>query len=98
MIFVIATLTAKPGTQDAIREAALPCIEATSAEEGCISYDLHQSLTDENTMVFVERWKDRAAIDAHFGLDHLRNFVKTITPHLTGNTIEIIENGSVSKL
>ena len=64
MIYLIATLTIKPGSMPAIMEGVMPCIEATRKETGCISYDLFQSTTDENTLVFVERWIDQPAVRA----------------------------------
>lgn len=95
MIHLIATLTIKPGSLDAIREAVMPCIEATRREDGCVSYDLHQSLTDENTLVFVERWETRAHLEAHFDTPHLIAWREAGSPYFLDRKIEIIEGGDV---
>lgn len=95
MIHLIATLTIKPGSLDAIREAVMPCIEATRREDGCVSYDLHQSLTDENTLVFVERWETRAHLEAHFDTPHLIAWREAGSPYFIDRKIEIIEGGDV---
>ncbi len=71
MIYVVATLTIKPGSLDDVMAGVRPCIEATRQEEGCMSYDIHQSLTEENTLVYVERWRDMDAIKAHFEMPHM---------------------------
>ena len=72
MTYLVATLTYKPGTLNEFLNDAKACIAATREETGCISYDLHQSLTDENTLVFVERWTDRQALEGHFNAEHFK--------------------------
>jgi len=95
MIFLIATLKIKPGSLAAIRHAVQPCIDATRREPGCISYDLHQSLTDEDTLVFVERWENRQALEAHFKTPHLIAWRDAGGPYFLDRKIEIIENGDI---
>lgn len=98
MIFLIATLTIKPGSLPAIREAVMPCIEATRKEEGCVSYDLHESITDPNTLVFVERWESREALTAHFSAPHLIAWRDAGGEYFTGRKIEIIHPDHVETL
>ncbi len=95
MIFLIATLTIKPGSLDAIRKAVQPCIEATRKEEGCISYSLHQNMSDENELVFVERWETRAALEAHFTQPHLIAWREAGEQYFLNRKIEIIEPETV---
>lgn len=95
MIYLIATLEIKPGSLPQIMEAVMPCIEATRREAGCISYDLVQSLTDENTLMFVERWTDMAALDAHFEEPHLIAWRDAGAPFFVSRKIEIIEPADV---
>ena len=98
MIYLIATLHIKPGSMDAIYEAVMPCIEATREEEGCISYDLHRSITSENKLVFVEAWRDRAALDAHFKEPHLAAWRAAGSPYFESVQIEIIDPAGVEVL
>ena len=95
MIYLIATLTIKPGSMDAIYEAVMPCIEATREETGCISYDLHRSITNENKLVFVECWQDRAALDAHFKEPHLVAWRDAGAAYFVDRKIEIINPANV---
>lgn len=95
MLYLIATLKIKPGSIDAIKKAVAPCIEATRKENGCISYDLHQSITDEDTLVFVERWNDKAALEAHFHTPHLIAWRDAGGQYFLDRKIEIIENADV---
>lgn len=95
MIYLIATLHIKPGSLPTIMEAVAPCIEATRKETGCISYDLVQSLTDENTLMFVERWTDKEALNAHFHEPHLIAWREAGEPLFVSRKIEIIESANV---
>jgi len=98
MIYIVATLTIKPGSLDEVLTLAVPCIEGTREEAGCISYDLSQSLTDENTLVFVERWKDMDAIKAHFVEPHLVAWRDAGEAFITDKKIEIITPDKVKEL
>ena len=98
MIYLIATLTIKPGSLPAIREAVMPCIEATRREDGCISSDLHESITEPNTLIFVERWVSRDALTAHFSAPHLIAWRDAGAEYFVGRKIEIIHPDHVETL
>jgi quinol monooxygenase YgiN len=70
-IQVVAILEAGDGKADALREVAHSILEPTRAEDGCIRYELFQDSRDENVLVFVEEWRDQAALRAHGGRDHM---------------------------
>ena len=72
MIFVIATMQGRPEKREALLAGARIVIAATRKEEGCLSYDLHQSVSDPDCLVFVERWTTREALGAHFETPHLQ--------------------------
>jgi len=95
MIYLIATLKIKPGSLPAIEQAVAPCIEATRKEKGCISYDLFQSTTDPETLTFVERWENQAAVDAHFKEPHLIAWREAGEQFFLERRIEIIHPESV---
>ncbi len=98
MIYIIATLSIKPGSLDEVLDLAMPCIEGTRKEAGCISYDLNRSLTDENTLVFVERWQDMDAIKAHFVEPHLVAWRDAGELFITQKKIEIITPEAIKEL
>ncbi len=98
MIYVIATLTIKPDTRADILAAAGPCIEGTRNEAGCLSYDLNQSLTDENTLVFIERWKSREDLNQHFKQPHMVEWREKAAQYIEGRNIEIIDPAEVESL
>ncbi len=63
-----------------------------------MSYDIHQSLTEENTLVYVERWRDMDAIKAHFEMPHMGVMRKAVADYITGTKIEIITPERVKEL
>ena len=95
MIYLIATLKIKRGSLPEILKGVAPCLEATRKEPGNISYDLHQSVSDENTLVFVERWEDRPALEAHFETPHLIAWREVGEKYFLDRKIEIIEPANV---
>lgn len=74
MVYVIATLTVKPEMKAELFAAAKDCIAATHAEKGCISYDLFESTTDPDKLVFVEQWESADLLPQHSKSDHMRTF------------------------
>lgn len=95
MIYVIATLSLKPGGREHLLEPARVCIAETRKEVGCISYDLGASVTDDDTMVFVERWETREALTAHSKQPHLAAWREASAPWLVSRRIEIVHPQTV---
>jgi quinol monooxygenase YgiN len=61
-VVVVATLTAKPESVDAVRDACTRAIEAVHSEPGCELYSLHEA---DGTFIFVEQWADADALKTH---------------------------------
>ncbi len=91
MIYVIATLRVKPGKLPQLLEAAKLVMAATRKEEGCIFYDLHQSITEPNQVVFVERWTSREALGRHFEQPHMATWRAASGECIESRTVEIIK-------
>ena len=64
-IQIVALVTVKPEYTEALAAQFKELVKASRAEEGNISYDLHQEIGKPNRFVFVESWKSQAAIDEH---------------------------------
>ena len=90
MIYVVATLTIKPGSLEALRAPAAACIAETLKEKGCIAYELFESLGDPERLVFVEKWETREDLTAHSKQPHLAAWREASAPHLVSRTIEIV--------
>jgi quinol monooxygenase YgiN len=98
MIFVIATMKTTSENQQAFVEATRECITETRKEAGCISYELHQSVSDVDTFVFVERWENREALEAHFKAPHLANWRREAGPLIVNKKVEIIDPETIDVL
>lgn len=72
MIFVVSKKTIAKENRPAFLAIAQEMITLTRKEAGCIDYNLTASETDENILVFVERWESRAHLDAHLNAPHFK--------------------------
>lgn len=98
MIYVIATMTIKPGTRETVLAAAKPCIDATRKETGCLFYDLNSSATDPNLLTFVERWETREHLATHAKTEHIKAWRAASGEHVVSRVVEIITPASVDKM
>jgi quinol monooxygenase YgiN len=90
VIYVIAELRVKPGTADkAIAAARLSCAE-TVKENGCISYDIHQSVTDASRLVLVERWESPEALKRHMETPHFKAWRAASPDFVAERKVEIV--------
>jgi quinol monooxygenase YgiN len=71
-VILTAMVKAKPGQEDAVKEALLSLVEPTRKEPGCLLYNLHQSKTDPTLFMFYEQWASQEALDAHGKTPHMR--------------------------
>jgi quinol monooxygenase YgiN len=89
---IIAHAYIKPENVDQFVEAAKTIIEKSNQEEGCQSYMLYQDPYEKTNFVFVERWKNQAAIDYHFATEHFKEFGAKITDMVSKPTeIKILD-------
>ena len=68
---VVAKVIAKDGQVEQVGAELTKLIEPTLKEDGCINYDLHQSIEDEKIFIFHENWTSEAHLDAHLASDHI---------------------------
>jgi quinol monooxygenase YgiN len=57
-------------------------IKATTAEPGCIRYELNQRTDDPRWVTFVEKWKDGKAFDEHCRMPYIKHYFDDVQPHL----------------
>jgi quinol monooxygenase YgiN len=75
MLIVIGDATAAPGRRDELAAAARAVAVVTRADEGCVSYGFYADLEDDDRMVSVEIWVDRAALEEHMAHPHTEQFL-----------------------
>lgn len=62
------------------------------AEPGCLGYEVLQGIDAPTTLILVERYVDRAALDAHVASPHYQELVAgRIRPLLTGRQVEVLQ-------
>lgn len=65
MIRLNCFISVKEENRKEVLEAARRLTEASLRQEGCIAYDIFESATRPDVLMFCETWRDQAALDAH---------------------------------
>ncbi len=85
---ITAKVYIKPGKETDFITAAKVMIENSNEEEGCESYMLYQDPYEKTNFIFVEKYKNQAAVDAHFAMPYFKEFGPKIAD-MTSKEIEI---------
>lgn len=99
MIIIMGFAKTAPGDLDRLADAMKAQVAATNAEDGCELYCFSRDVTDPDTLIISERWRDQAAIDAHFHSAHMATFndaLKSAT--ISALSVKAYENGEVRTL
>ena len=83
-MMIVAKLSVKPEKIKDFTAAAKEIIEKSNKEPGCLSYQLYQNPYDASKFVFVEEYKNQAAVDSHFATEHFKAFGPKIGDLVTG--------------
>ncbi|MFC3228902.1 putative quinol monooxygenase [Marinibaculum pumilum] len=84
MIGVMAKLKVKDGQGDAFEAVAKLLVEAVNANEpGNLMYRLYKA-EEPNTYIFMERYQDEAALEAHRKSPHYGEHGKAMGAYLDG--------------
>jgi quinol monooxygenase YgiN len=98
MIYVIAELRIRSEMADKALAAARQTVAATVEEDGCISYDMHQSVSDPSRLVVVERWASRDALSRHLETPHLKAWRAAGAEFIVDRKVEVVTPEKVDKL
>lgn len=79
---VVAVLTAKPGSEQIVREALESLVEPTKAEPGCVSYALYSSAVDPTVFITIEQWSSQDDLNAHMTTPHIAAAMGIAGDHL----------------
>ena len=74
MITVIAKLPVKEGKMDEAMAAFKVLMSKVASEEGTVLYSLNVEKANPNTLVVVEQYKDKAALEFHSSTPHFKEF------------------------
>lgn len=85
MIGAVAELTVKEGSQADFEKAAKELEAAVNANEpGVLLYRLFKVQGSTNKYIFMEEYKDAAAVEAHRGFEHFKRLGRAMGPFLDG--------------
>src|SRR5579863_231531 len=76
MLIVTGSIEARPDTIDRILELGLAHVQRSRQERGCLFHSIHRDVENELRVVFVERWEDADALEAHFKVPASGEFVR----------------------
>ena len=89
---ILARVFVKPENIEEFISAARVIIENTQKEPGCLAYQLYQDPVKKTDFIFVESYKDQAAIDAHFAASYFKEFGSKIGGMTSGpGEVKIID-------
>jgi len=89
MPVVVATMTVKPESVDAVRDILTSAVDEVHDEPGCQLYSLHQA---GETFVFIEQWADAEALKTHSSAPAIGKMFAAAGEHLAGAPdIKILE-------
>ena len=84
MLAAIAPLRAKEGSEaDFLAIAQEMAVAVNANEEGCLSYEIFQG-DNPQTFIFIERYRDEAATEAHRNSDHFKTIGARMGPFMAG--------------
>ncbi len=82
MIVVHADVYAQVPSLEQARAAMHAAQQAARKQDGCLSFQFAEVLGDPGHFVAVERWRDMAALSAHFRSDSSSAYQNAIAPLL----------------
>src|ERR1700712_2613773 len=100
MIHVIATITALPGSREAVLALFSKNRPAVLAEDGCISYEAVIDVPDfgaiqtplgNDTFAVIERWESADALKAHGASAHMAEYGRNSAPFISRRVINVLQ-------
>ena len=71
MLIIAGTVRIPPENVEGLRPHMRTMLAASQAENGCLDYNYAEDVTEPGLIHVFERWRDRAALDAHFQTPHM---------------------------
>jgi quinol monooxygenase YgiN len=99
MIHVLATITLRPGAQEAWLEEFARLAPEVQAEDGCIEYgaamDVPSGIPIQEPMrtdvvMVIEKWSDLGALAAHLEAPHMAAWRGRVKDLMTGVSLQVL--------
>lgn len=87
-VYVFAKWQVKEGKLDLVLKLLAEVAQKSTEEKGNLFYKVHQSNSDNNTLILFEGYTNEAAVEEHRNSEYFQNLV-------VGNIIPVLENREV---
>lgn len=94
-INVTVVLKSKEEFTEKVKGLLENLVENSRKEEGCLQYDLHQSIENPNVFIFHEVWKNKELFDLHNRQPYIKGFFE-MAPSLLKEEAEIYFTNKVT--
>jgi len=92
MLIVAGEVRMTPESVAKVREQAATMVAETLKEDGCLEYGFAEDLLEPGRIRLFEKWRDQAALDAHFQTPHMAAFNAALAQvELQGVSVKIYE-------
>jgi quinol monooxygenase YgiN len=82
MVIVIARVRPLPERRQELIGVLEEVQAASRRDDGCLHYGYYTEIADAGSMVAVEEWRDRAALEAHLAQPHILRLVRALAGSL----------------
>ncbi|TMK25679.1 MAG: antibiotic biosynthesis monooxygenase [Actinobacteria bacterium] len=96
MIVGLGDIYAQIPRREEVRELMRATQASVREQPGCISYSFAETLDDPGHFVVVQRWRDQAAVDEHYGSRAFADYQAKIGDLLVRNSelsLHVVEEG-----
>lgn len=91
-VYVCAKWQVKEGKLDAVLEIMKEASKKSSEEIGNLFYKIHQSQSDQNTLILFEGYENELAVESHKNSEHYQSLVvKQIIPLLKSREVILMD-------
>ncbi len=92
-VVIVATFKIKTQFKEEVYNELVKLYKSTHKEDkGCLYYELHKSLIDENSYTFIETWENQDSLELHENKPHFKEFLVNIE-----NKLESVEINKLEK-
>lgn len=78
MILITAKATVSEQNRVSYLKVRTAQVENSREEEACLDYGFYEDAMAHGRFIFIERWKDQAALDFHFKQRYCRDFIRSV--------------------
>ncbi|MCY1152552.1 MAG: putative quinol monooxygenase [Sphaerochaetaceae bacterium] len=74
ILSLVAIIKVASDQRDLVLNEIMKIIPKTREEVGCIDYEFHQDINDENVFIFYENWATRSDWQNHVNSEHMKAY------------------------